>query len=78
MVRELHVFPVPSTGLVFLDAPEGGDLSIFAADGRLVHRSRAAASATPVRLELGGRPGGVYHGILQHNGLVERFRIILE
>lgn len=75
---ELHVFPVPSNGDVFLDAPSGGDLRVFTTDGRLIHQARLVASATPVRLELGDRPSGVYHGILQHNGLVERFRIILE
>lgn len=75
---DLRVFPVPSAGDVFVDAPNGGDLRIFAADGRSVYETRLAATATPVRLPMAGRSPGVYHGVLQHNGSSARFRFVLE
>lgn len=74
----LRVFPVPSSGDVFLDATNGGYLRIFASDGRLVQQTRLAASATPVRLPMGDRSRGVYHAVLQHNGSIERFKFVLE
>lgn len=74
----LKAYPNPSTGEVFLEAPFGGDLEILAADGRSIHVERVAASATPVRVDLGRQAAGIYHGILRRDGRSERFKLILE
>lgn len=61
----LHAFPVPAQEEVFVGAPRGGELLIHAADGRLVHAERLAASATPIRIGLSALREGTYRAVLR-------------
>lgn len=76
-VADLRVYPVPSTGEVFLHTAEGGRLEIFSADGRLVRTVRLAKAASPVAMDLSDLPAGTYQVMLHTASAVRRSALIL-
>jgi hypothetical protein len=73
----LGVFPVPSAGVVNVQVPNGGVLSIVSADGRLVHEVRLMPSEAPVPLDLGALPSGAYQALLREERVLRTAALIL-
>lgn len=77
MHQVLHVFPVPCTGQVNIHAPNGGELDIVTADGRIMHSMRMAPSPTPTQIELATLPQGAYRAILRERTGIRSSALIL-
>lgn len=77
MSHTLPVFPVPSTGQVNIHAPNGGELDIVTADGRIVHSTRMTPSSTPLPIDLAALPAGAYRAILREGTSIRSSALIL-
>ncbi|GHT43316.1 hypothetical protein AGMMS49965_16860 [Bacteroidia bacterium] len=51
---KLHVYPNPTTGVVFVDNANGAEIKVYNLNGALLHRTRES------RVDLSGEPSGVY------------------
>lgn len=60
----LALYPVPSTGVVYIGTPVDGELRIHSMDGKLVRTERLRAGSTPVQLDLSDLVAGSYRAVL--------------
>ena len=77
-LRLFHVFPNPSTGLVYLDfgeKPVNASLSAFDAQGKLVKQMKLKDSRT--QLNLSDQPPGLYLIRILSEDMVFTKRIVL-
>ncbi|GHT25022.1 hypothetical protein AGMMS4957_19060 [Bacteroidia bacterium] len=51
---KLHVYPNPTTGVVYVDNANGAEVKVYNLNGALLHRTRES------RVDLSGEPSGVY------------------
>ncbi|GHT22357.1 hypothetical protein AGMMS4957_12450 [Bacteroidia bacterium] len=51
---KLHVYPNPTTGVVYVDNANGAEVKVYNLNGALLHRTRES------RVDLSGEPSGIY------------------
>lgn len=73
----LRVFPVPTAGMVNIEAPDGGWLSVLANDGRVVHEVRSMPSSSAATIDLSMLAAGAYRAVLRTDRSIRSATVII-